>query len=85
MLMSSLILLFFAKLKKFFIFFVKSEIILAFSIPICLIPKEKINLSNVTSLEFSIENFKFETDFDPHQIFRQLFFLNHQYLLHLWI
>ena len=47
MLISSLILSFFKRFKKLFIFFVKSAIILAFSIPICLIPYEKINLSNV--------------------------------------
>ena len=62
MLISSLILSFFKKFKKLFIFFVKSAINLAFSIPICLIPKEKINLSNVSSLEFSIDNIRFEAD-----------------------
>ena len=73
MLIISLILLFFAKLKKFSTFFVKSAIILAFSIPMCLIPKEKINLSSVTSLEFSIENFRFETDCDPHPSSEDIF------------
>ena len=52
MLINSLILSFLKKFKKLFIFFVKSAIILAFSIPMCLIPNEKINLSNVTFFEF---------------------------------
>ena len=32
----------------------------------CLIPREKINLSSVTSLEVSIENLRFEADCGPH-------------------
>ena len=50
MLINSLILSFFIRFKKLFIFFVKSAIILAFSIPICLIPNEKINLSKEINL-----------------------------------
>ena len=73
MFIRSSILFFLAKLKKFFIVFVKSAIILAFSIPICLIPNEKINLSNVTSFEFSIENLRFETDCDPHPSSEDIF------------
>ena len=73
MLISSLILSFFKKFKKLFIFFVKSAIILAFSIPICLIPNEKINLSNVTFFEFSIENLRFEADCDPHPSREEIF------------
>ena len=73
MLMSSLILSFLKNFKKLFILFVKSAIIFAFSIPICLIPNENINLSSVTFFEFSIENLRFEADCDPHPSREEIF------------
>ena len=51
---------------SFYLLFRFFEISFAFSKPICLIPKAKINFSNGIVLFIFIEYFRLETDCFPH-------------------
>ena len=65
---------FLVKSSKLFIFKKNFDKSLAFSWPICLMPKEKINLSNSTFLEFSIDFLRlFEESFPLDTFFRRMF------------